>query len=323
MEQKKVLFIDSAHPVLCQELESMAFVCEAFDHYTREDYLKIIPEYTGIIIRSKIKLDQEILEKARSLEFIGRVGAGMEGIDVKFAKDRGIACFNSPEGNRDAVGEHALGLLLNLLNNLNRSDRQVRSGQWIREGNRGLEVKNQTIGIIGYGNMGRAFAQRLKGFEANVLGFDRYKFGYTDDFIAECPMEQLFAECDVVSLHVPLNKETRFMVNSDYLSRFQKPIWFLNTARGECVKTDDLVAALKSGKVLGAGLDVLEYEQTSFEALRPEQMPDSFKYLQKADNVILTPHIAGWTVQSKYKLAQMLADKIKNFYNEKSNPYFY
>lgn len=306
----KVLFVDTVHPLIREELTKAGFQCEYFAHHTYEDYKKIISEYTGIIIRSKIKLDENILSKALQLKFIGRVGAGMENIDVEYAVSKGISCLNSPEGSRDAVGEHAVGLLLSLLRNIPRSHNQVRHGEWVREANRGTEIKGKTIGIIGYGNMGSSFAEKISGFGAKVLAYDKYKKNFGNRYVQETNMQSIFMETDILSLHVPLTEETTHLFNRDYLSNFRKNIVLLNTARGMNVNTTDLVQGLTSGKVTGAALDVLEYEDKSFEKLDRANLPDPFQYLVKADNVILTSHIAGWTIESKYKLAQVLVDKV-------------
>jgi D-3-phosphoglycerate dehydrogenase / 2-oxoglutarate reductase len=306
----KVLFIDEVHPLIKEELTAFGLQCDFFPDYTRSDFSRIIHEYSGIILRSKITVDREMLSAATKLRFIGRVGSGMEGIDVEYAENLGIRCLNSPEGNRDAVGEHTLGLLLSLMDHINRADRQVRQGRWIREGNRGTEIKGKTVGIIGYGNMGSAFALRLKGFGSKVLSYDKYKRQYADDNTRESTLEDIYETADILSLHVPLTDETRYMVNDEFLGKFRKNIWLINTSRGGVVKTKDLVNNLKSGKVLGAALDVLEYEDTSFEVLM-ETLPEEYEWLCNAGNVVLTPHIAGWTVESRYKLAKVLVDKIK------------
>jgi D-3-phosphoglycerate dehydrogenase len=308
---KKILFIDSTHPLISRELTAMGFQCDYFPGYGRQQFLSVADQYTGIIIRSKIRLDKEFLDKAVKLKFVGRVGAGMESIDSVYAESKGIRCLNSPEGNRDAVGEHALGMLLSLMNHLNRADRQVRHGKWDREGNRGTEIKGKTIGIIGYGNMASAFAQRLKGFEARVISYDKYKRNYTDGNTLESSLEDLFRETDILSLHVPLTEETAHMVNDGFLRQFQKSIWLVNTSRGPVVDTVGLVKNLDGGKVIGAALDVLEYEDSSFEMLAGK-IPDELGCIMKAENVILTPHIAGWTHESNIKLAQVLVDKIRN-----------
>ncbi len=306
-----VLFADSTHDKLPEKLTQSGFICDYQSDIKPNEIINIIPKYDGIIIRSKIKIDKNIIDAAKNLKFIGRVGAGLENIDVEYAEQKGIKCFNSPEGNKDAVGEHTLGMLLTLFNNILKADLEVRSGKWIREGNRGLEIKGKTIGIIGYGNMGSAFAQRLKGFEANVIAYDKYKFNYSNEFVTEKRLEDIFEQTDILSIHVPLTEETQFMVNHEFINRFKKDIYILNTARGKVLKTDDFVKNLKSGKVLGAALDVLEYEQTSFESLHSgNDLPETFQYLIESNKVVLTPHIAGWTHESNIKLSEFLADKI-------------
>ena len=307
---RRVLFIDSVHPLIKEELTQNGFQCDYFPEYGRSEFENIIDHYFGIIIRSKITLDRDFLSKAVKLRFIGRVGAGMENIDVAFAESKSIVCLNSPEGNRDAVGEHALGMLLSLLNHINRADRQVRQGNWIREGNRGTEIKGKTIAIIGYGNMGSAFAQRLKGFEVKVISYDKYKSDYSDDNTEESSLQEIFNVADIVSIHVPLTEETHYMVNTWFLDQFKKPVYLINTARGSIIHTKDLVSAIKSGKVVGVALDVLEFEDTSFEGLS-KNPPDEFRFLIESENVLLTPHIAGWTTESNYKLAKVLVEKIK------------
>lgn len=311
IQNRKILFIDSAHPILLQEMEKLGFNCDYFPTYAHQECEAIIHQYTGIIIRSKIKLDAGILEKADNLLFIGRVGAGMENIDAVYAASRGIVCLNAPEGNRDAVGEHALGMLLMLLNNLRRADAQVRQGIWLRAENRGIEIMGKTIGIIGYGNMGGAFAKRLSGFGAKVLAYDKYKTNYSDQFVRESSLEELFAETDILSLHVPLTAETNHLVNKNFIKKFRKSLYLINTARGQVVNTVQLVDALKNGKILGAALDVIEYEKFSFEGIDNTAFPADFKYLINADNVVLSPHIAGWTNESEIKMAKVLAEKIK------------
>lgn len=307
----KILFVDSTHPILPEKLSNAGFLCDYKPEINKDEIIKIISEYSGLIIRSKIKIDKTIIDNAINLKFIGRVGAGLENIDTKYAESKGIKCFNSPEGNRDAVGEHALGMLLCLLNNIIKADGEIRNGQWIREGNRGIEIKGKTVGIIGYGNMGSAFAQRIKGFGAQVIAYDKYKFNYSDDFVTEKTLNDIFNETDILSLHVPLNDETHFMVDDKFIHHFKKDIYIINTARGKVIKTDDLVRNLQSGKVKGAALDVLEYERTSFESLHSDaKLPTAYDYLIKSNRVVLTPHIAGWTHESNIKLSEFLADKI-------------
>lgn len=317
MEKHRILFIDTAHPYLEEELTRMGFLCDYFADFGREDYEKIIHNYFGIIIRGKIRLDAEILSKATKLQFIGRVGAGMENIDVEFAESNGIACLNAPEGNRDAVGEHTLGMLLMLMNHLRRADREVREGIWLRAENRGTEIQGKNVAIIGYGNMGAAFARRLKGFGCRVIAYDKYKTGYSDDFVEESDMETIFAEADILSLHVPLTVETTWLVDDAYLQKFRKPLFVVNTARGKVLKTADLVKHMKTGKVPGAALDVLEYEKLSFEDIDKNDLPEDFQFLINSDQVVLSPHIAGWTHESHFKLAKVIVDKVKGRFGER------
>lgn len=310
---KKILFVDRTHPLLIQKLEQSGFICDSFDKIDYKKVSEIIHEYTGIVIRSGIILDQEILSKATLLKFIGRVGSGLESIDLDFAKSKNIACFNSPEGNRDAVGEHALGILLCLLNNICVSGNEIKQGIWLREQNRGVEISGKTIGIIGYGNMGSAFARKVFGFKANVISYDKYKTKYANHFTKEVSLETIFEQADIVSVHIPLTPENRYFINAEFINSFKKNIYLVNTARGPVLKTSDLVAALKSGKVLGAALDVIEYEESSFDKMKLENMPEDFHFLCQQPNVVMTPHIAGYTHESKIKLAEILADKIIEF----------
>lgn len=306
----KILFIDSNHSLLHEMLKKGGHTCDLNYSWTKEEIENNIHLYDGIIIRSKIKITKEIIDKAANLKFIARAGAGMENIDVPYAESKGIKCLCAPEGNKDAVAEHALGMLLSLLNNLNRADKEVREGKWIREGNRGIELMGKTVGIIGYGNMGSAFAERLKGFGVNVLVYDKYKKNYGNDFIKETTLENIFKSADILSLHIPLTDETNCLINDSFINKFSKNIYIINTARGKCLKTSDLVKNLNSEKVLGACLDVLEYEMVSFEALDTNQLPEPFQYLIQSDKVVLSPHIAGWTYESNEKIASVLAEKI-------------
>jgi D-3-phosphoglycerate dehydrogenase len=305
-----VLFIDSTRPILKERLEQAGFDCDYQPNMPEKEILERIGFYDGIIIRSRITLNKAILDKAKRLKFIGRVGAGMENIDVEYANLKGIKCYNSPEGNRDAVGEHALGMLLALFNNLCIANQEVKNGIWNREENRGLEIKGKTIGIIGYGNMGSAFAQRLRGFEAKVIAYDKYKAGFGNKYVSEVRIEDIYRETDILSLHLPLTDETQFMINDDFIDKFKKPIYLINTARGKVLKTSDLVKQLKKGKVLGAALDVLEYEQNSFENIHQSNTGKDFQLLTESNKVILSPHVAGWTQESNIKLATFLTDKI-------------
>jgi len=305
-----ILFIDSNHPILHTTLENAGHTCRLNYSWTKDEIISNIHLFDGIVIRSKIKLTKEIIDKAVKLKFIARAGAGMENIDVVYAESKGIKCLHAPEGNKDAVAEHALGMLLALFNNLCRANTEVRSGKWIREGNRGIELMGKTFGVIGYGNMGSAFAQRLKGFGVNVLAYDKYKKNFGNDFIQEVTLEKIFKEADILSLHTPLTEETHYLIDDTFINNFQKNIYIINTARGKSLNTADLVKNMETGKVLGACLDVLEYEAVSFEDIALEKIPEALRYLFKSEKVILSPHIAGWTVESNEKIAKILAEKI-------------
>jgi D-3-phosphoglycerate dehydrogenase len=308
----KVLLIDTVHPLLNEILKSKNIICELDNESSREEILTKINNYIGIVIRSRFKIDKEFLNKAKHLKFIARAGAGMENIDVAYAESLGIKCLHAPEGNKDAVAEHALAMLLMLFNNLKRADSEVRKGIWKREENRGYELKGKTVGIIGYGNMGSAFAQRLIGFDVNILAYDKYKTKFGNQYVKESTLEEIFEKSDVVSLHVPLTEETKYMVNSAFLNSFKKPIYLINTARGKVLNTADLVQAIFNKKVLGACLDVIEYESVSFENIDTANLPEPFKQLISLENVILSPHIAGWTFESHIKISKVLAEKILN-----------
>ena len=306
-----ILHLDKNHPLIIEQFNELGFTNDEDYTSSKAEVEAKIHTYDGIIIRSRFTLDQDFLSKAKNLKFIGRLGAGLENIDTEFAKSNGVFLAAAPEGNRNAVGEHTLGMLLSLFNKLNKADQEVRHGKWDREGNRGIELNGKTVGIIGYGNMGKAFAKKLKGFDVEVLCYD-IKGGVCDDNARQVGIMELKQKCDVLSLHVPQTESTINMITSEFINDFKKNIWLLNTARGKCVVTQDLVDGLKSGKILGAGLDVLEYEKTSFENMFTEkELPEAFQYLIEADNVILTPHVAGWTVESKIKLAQTVVDKVK------------
>ena len=292
---------------------------------SREETLQNQHLYDGIVIRSRYTIDRAFLDAAPNLKFIARVGAGLENIDVDYAEERGVKLFSAPEGNRNAVGEHTLGMLLSLFNKLNKADREVREGLWNREENRGIELDGKTVGIIGYGNMGKAFARKLRGFDVEVLCYD-IKDDVDDSNAIQVEWEEFTKKCDVVSLHTPWTEETNKMVNEEFIKSFAKPFWFINTARGKNVVTEDLVHALKTGQVLGAGLDVLEYEKSSFESLfankknvavsAAEPLPEAMRELMFMPNTILSPHIAGWTTESHEKLATVIANKIIKEFGE-------
>ena len=294
---------------MLQQLRQAGF--ENVEDYSspKEEIEQRIDQFDGLILRSRFPIDRNFLEKASRLKFIGRVGAGLENIDQDAAQELGIKLIKAPEGNANAVGEHNLGMLLMLLNRLQITDREVRNGLWLREENRGIELDSLTVGLIGYGHMGKAFAKKLKGFECRVICHD-IEPDVGDDHAEQVSLELLKKEADVISLHVPLTDQTQGMINSQFLNSLSKPIWLLNTARGRCVVTADLIRALDSGQVLGAGLDVLEYEKKSFESLFENGIPDAFQALLDHPNVVLSPHVAGWTRESKVKLAQTIVDKI-------------
>lgn len=310
----KILHLDKNHPLLLQTLENAGFKNDENYAASKSEVEAIINDYDGIVIRSRFKIDKEFLDAASNLKFIARVGAGLESIDCDYASQKGIALIAAPEGNRNAVGEHSLALLLSLLNKLNTADREIRHGHWNREANRGHELDGKTVGIIGYGNMGKAFAKKLRGFDVDVLCYDILQ-NVGDKNAIQVSLSELQQKADVLSLHVPWTPQTDKMVDADFIARFAKPFWLINTSRGRNVVTDDLASALESGKVLGAGLDVLEYEKLSFETLfESDEIPSAFDYLLKSDKVVLTPHIAGWTFESLEGLAKVIADKILRLY---------
>lgn len=313
LSQIKILHIDSNHPLLWEQLQQAGFQNEADFTSSKQEVEAKIENYHGIVIRSRFKIDKTFLDKATNLQFIARVGAGLESIDCDYATAKGIHLIAAPEGNANAVGEHAIGMLLSLFNNLNKANNEVKSGQWKREANRGHELEGKTIGIIGYGNMGKSFAKKLRGFDVTVLCHDILP-NMGDSNANQVSLSELQERADVLSLHTPWTPETDKMINADFINQFKKSFWLINTARGNSVVTADLVEALKSGKILGAGLDVLEYEKLSFETLFEGEKPAAFEYLLQAENVLLTPHIAGWTFESHQKLAQTIVDKIKAIY---------
>ncbi len=311
----KILHIDGNHPLLWEQLQQAGFTNHEDFKSSKEEVESKIHEYQGIVIRSRFKIDKTFLDKATHLQFIARVGAGLESIDCDYATAKGIHLIAAPEGNRNAVGEHALGTLLSLMNKLNKADKEIRAGHWNRESNRGHELDGKIVGIIGYGNMGKSFAKKLRGFDVDVLCYDILDdVGDENESVRQVSLAELQNKADVLSLHIPWTPQTDKMVNAEFIHAFAKPFWLINTSRGKNVVTSDLVSALQSGKILGAGLDVLEYEKLSFETLFEEEKPEAFEYLLQADNVLLTPHIAGWTVESKEKLAQTIVDKILKLY---------
>jgi len=306
----KILHLDSNHPLLLNQLNELGFTNDEDFTSSKDEIEAKLHVYDGIIIRSRFSIDKHFLDKATNLKFIGRVGAGLENIDCEYAKQKNIHLISAPEGNRNAVGEHALGMLLSLFNKLNKADAEVRNGKWLREENRGIELDGKTVGLIGYGNMGKSFAKKLRGFDVKILCYD-IKPTIGDENCKQVSLEEIQQKADVLSLHTPQTTLTTNMVDSDFINQFKKSFWLINTARGKSVVTKDLVEALKKGKILGAGLDVSEYEKASFENLFTGEMPEAFNYLIQSKNVLLTPHVAGWTVESNQKLAQTIVDKIK------------
>lgn len=310
----KILHLDTNHKLLIDQLADAGFQNDEDYTSSKSEVEAKIHEYDGIIIRSRFSIDKTFLDKATNLKFIGRVGAGLENIDCEYAEKKLVKLIAAPEGNSNAVGEHALGLLLSLINKLNSADRQVRKGRWLREENRGLELDEKVVGLIGYGNMGKAFAKKLRGFDVDVICYD-IQPGVDDENCKQVSLEELQEKADVLSLHTPQTPLTKGMINTEFIAGFKKPFWLINTARGSAVVTKDLVQALKTKKILGAGLDVLEYEKSSFENLfDSNEIPVDFKFLIQSENVILTPHVAGWTIESKLKLAQTIVDKIKKHF---------
>lgn len=310
MYNNNVLFLDSCHTHLAQSLEAKGIMCHHDYTSTKDEIIKQLHRYTAIIIRSRFKLDASFLSHCTTIKCIARVGAGMENIDVTFATQQGIDCLHAPEGNRTAVAEQCISMLLSLFNNIIKADAEVRNGVWIREGNRGVELEGKTVGIIGMGNVGAALAKRLQGFECKVLVYDKYKTNIGNTYCTEVSLKELQAKADIISIHLPYNTETHYYINETFINACANNIYILNTARGKCLNTADLVQAMQQGKVLGACLDVLEYETTSFETLDNTALPAAWQYLIQSNKTVLTPHIAGWTHESNYKMADVLANKI-------------
>lgn len=315
----KILHLDKNHPLLIEQLAAAGFQNDEDYESSKAEIERIVQGYEGVVIRSRFNIDTQFLDAAVNLKFIARVGAGLESINIPYAESKGVYLISAPEGNRNAVGEHTLGMLLALLNKMILTDREVKLGHWKREANRGRELDGKTVGLIGYGNMGKAFAKKLRGLDCEVICYD-IKANVGDENAKQVSLETLKKKTDILSLHTPWTTLTDKMIDAQFIAGFEKPFWLLNTARGKSVVTGHLVSALKNGKILGAGLDVLEYENSSFESLftsRPIEsspdhidLPTALEELLKMDNVILSPHIAGWTVESKIKLAQTIVDKI-------------
>ena len=308
----KILHLDTTHPFLGKELEKIGFT-NHYDFDTLKSDLKL-SSYFGIIIRSRISIDRDFIERGENLKFIARIGSGTENIDVDYAEKKGIQIISTPEGNSNAVGEHALGMLLSLLNNINSSSKEVQNGIWKRESNRGFELKNKTVGLIGYGNTGKSFAKKLIGLNVNIIFYD-IKNIKKDKYARPVSLNYLKDNSDIISLHVSMTKESNGLIDKDFIKSCKKPFWLINTSRGDCVIMNDLIKGLKNEKVLGAGLDVIAFEKKSFEKLTVnENDQSSLDYLNSSSNVILTPHIAGWTQESKIGLVKIALEKIKKLF---------
>ena len=305
----KVVLLDDFHPLISETLLKWGFEVIDGKGFKSTDLISV-KDLDGIFIRSSIPLNKSIISQLESLKFIARPGAGLENIDIEYCKEVNISVFRSPEGNRDALAEHTMGMILSLINNINNSNIEVRDGIWLREANRGIELKGKVFAIIGYGYMGEALAKRLKGFDVTVVAYDKYKTNFSSNYVEEVSMDYIYKNADFVSLHTPLNPETKDLVNTSFINLFNKPFLLINTARGHSVIISDLIEALENQKIIGACLDVLEFESTSFEKFSYADNPN-FKSLVKFKNVLLTPHIAGWTVESKEKMAQVILNKIQ------------
>jgi len=307
-----ILIVDDIHHILLDKLDEAGISYDYRPAFNRADAENVIQRYTGLVIRSKFQVDESFLNLAANLQFIARPGAGMDNIDEEYATSKGIRLFSANDGNKDAVGEHMIGMLLVLMNNLNRGHREVCNGQWLREENRGYELKGQTVALIGYGHNGQAMAKKLSGFEVNVIAYDKYKTGFSDTYAKEASMEEVVRQADVLSFHIPLTRETRGMVDDEYLFHFRKPIFFLMGARGAITHIPSVLKYMDEGKILGAAFDVLPIEK--FPALSET---DWYRDLISRDNVMLSPHVAGWTFESYYKLSDIIADKVIDFYKKR------
>jgi len=303
--KNNILIVDDIHPVFIEQAEALGYTCDYRPLIKANETFEIIGDYAGLVIRSKFNVDRSVIDAGTNLRFVCRAGAGMDNIDEAYATEKNITLINAPEGNMDAVGEHAVGLLLALMNNFRNADAEIRNGSWLREANRGYELKGKTVGIIGYGFMGRSFARKLSGFQVDVIAYDKYKTGFSDQYAREVSMEEIVKSSDVLSIHVPLTNETNGLVNEEYLFHFKKPIFFINTSRGKTAKVSAVLSAIKQGKILGAGLDVLEVEK--FPVLTDQEW---YEELKQSGKVILTPHVAGWTFDSYRKISEVMAGKL-------------
>lgn len=312
MSRPKVLHIDKNHHLLLEGLESLGYKNVLAYDTPLSILLPKLKEYSGLVIRSRLPINKKIIDNASNLKFIARVGSGLENINVRYATKKNIALLSAPEGNRNAVGEHALGMLLCLMNKIRLGHESIREGIWNREEHRGWELEGRTVGIIGYGNTGQSFAKKLKGFNNLKVIFYDIKHNLNDDFAQQVSLEVLQENAEILSLHIPESKETSGMINEKFINQMKNPFWLINTARGKAVNTKDLVKAIKSGKILGAGLDVLEYESSSFYSiLNDNKKNSSLTFLKNSKQVILTPHVGGWTLESHKKLSETILDKIR------------
>ena len=304
---QKVYFLDSVHPILEERLTNAGYLCVDCTNSPLNELSKMIEDASGIVLRSRITLNEAVLRNVRNLQFIARSGSGLENIDLDYCKKKNVKVYSSPEGNRNAVAEHCLGFLLSLLNNFKQAQCDIHNGEWLREKNRGIEITNLCVGIIGYGNNGRAFAEKLASIGVKVLVYDKYLKGFSGKGIYESNMEEIFKESNVISFHVPLTSETTYIADYQFFKSFSRPVWVLNISRGKVLKTKDLVRGLNEGIVRGAALDVLDEESKSFDMSSSNRIVMD---LNNMSNVIITPHVAGWTQESYFKLSNVLADKI-------------
>jgi len=305
MANNNILIVDDIHPIFIEQAEALGYKCDYRPTIKLAEALEIISNYAGLVIRSKFNVDKSVMDAATSIRFVCRAGAGMDNIDEAYAAEKKLTLINASEGNMDAVGEHAVGMLLSLMNHFNTADAEIRNGEWKREANRGFELKGKTVGIIGYGFMGKSFAKKLSGFEVEVIAYDKYKTGFSDRYAREVSMEEIVKHSDVLSIHVPLTKETNGMIDDELLFHFKKPIFFINTSRGKVAKVRAILNAIRDGKILGAGLDVLETEK--FPALAEQEWFDDLK---RSGKVLLTPHVAGWTFDSYRKISEVMVGKL-------------